>query len=37
VNGFCTTENVPLFVSYFPYLVFLGPAVLAVVEKFFTK
>ena len=37
VNGFCTTENIPLFVSYFPYIVFLGPAILAVLERFFSK
>ena len=37
VNKFCTTEVMSLYISYFPYILILGPIILVTIEKYFTR
>ena len=37
VNGVCTREHLSLFMSYFPYIIVLGPATLVIIGQFFSK
>lgn len=37
INGYCTRENLSLFVSYFPYIVALGPSIIVIIGQFFSK
>ncbi|TRY63839.1 hypothetical protein TCAL_15258 [Tigriopus californicus] len=35
VNKYCTRENLSLYVSYFPYILAVGPILVILIEKFF--
>ena len=37
VNKYCTTEKMSTFLTFFPYVLILGPIILVVIERFFTR